>query len=145
MYVTSEVADYVINWCHDENINITNLKLQKLLYFLQGEIFKKTGKRLISDDFYAWRLGPVIPEIYLNYAIYSSTLIPRQKPSKLLENDIKNINEILKKYAYQPAWNLVELTHAEDPWKYNYEIFGDKSIIPFDDIACYYSGENDYE
>jgi uncharacterized phage-associated protein len=60
--------------------------LQKLLYFLQGENCRYNRNRLISDDFYAWQLGPVIPTVYSDYAIYSSSLIPKQ-------NTAININE----------------------------------------------------
>lgn len=65
MYDAHEIASYVINWCHAHNILITNLKLQKLLYFIQGENCRIRHTRLISDDFYAWQLGP----LYLMYTM----------------------------------------------------------------------------
>ena len=61
MFSAHNVAIYIINWCLDHNVQITNLKLQKLLYFVQGEYSKTKGSRLIADDFYAWQLGPVVP------------------------------------------------------------------------------------
>lgn len=51
MFSAHNVAIYIINWCLDHNVQITNLKLQKLLYFVQGEYSKTKGSRLIADDF----------------------------------------------------------------------------------------------
>lgn len=138
MYTANSVSSYVINWCYYHNIDITNLKLQKLLYFLQGNFFRLTGARLIEDDFYAWQLGPVIPHIYEKFAIYSSYSIPRQRLEVIDKNDEYNIDLILKKYARMNAWQLVEISHNEDPWKYSYYIFGDKAKIPFSSIKEYY-------
>ena len=77
MYSAKDIAELVINWYNDRNLPITNLRLQKLLYFLQGEFLKERNTRLIREDFYAWQLGPVIPSVYSEYAIYSSIQIPR--------------------------------------------------------------------
>lgn len=143
MYSADTIAKYIINWCNDNSIRITNLKLQKLLYFLQGEIVKRTGNQLIREDFYAWKLGPVIPEVYNVFSMYSSSTIPKQKISHDLEPQLKShINDVLSKYARRSAWDLVDLSHCQDPWKYNYQIFGDRAIIPFKSIEDYFKGAN---
>ena len=138
MYNANSISSYVINWCNSHNIDITNLKLQKLLYFLQGNFYRLTGLQLIDDDFYAWQLGPVIPHVYEKFAIYSAYSIPKQKREPIDQNDECNCDLILKKYAKKSAWQLVEMSHHEDPWKYSYNIFGDKSKIPFSSIMEYY-------
>ena len=79
MYSAQCVANFLINECNRQNVPITNLKLQKLLYFVQGEYVRSYNERLIDDDFYAWQLGPVVPEVYYKFAIYSSSPIPEQK------------------------------------------------------------------
>lgn len=141
MFYASVIASYIIGWCYENNIAITNLKLQKLLYFTQGFFYKIKHQKLISDDFYAWQLGPVIPEIYYKYSIYSASNIPRES-MPLLDNDTCNcLNMILSHVAFLPAWQLVEKSHQEDPWKYNYEIFGNKSKIPFESIKNYYGAK----
>lgn len=139
MFSAHNVAIYIINWCHAHNVQITNLKLQKLLYFVQGEYSKVKGTRLIIDDFYAWQLGPVVPTVYAEYSIFSSSTLPAQKqPISFSKEDTNIIDGILCKYAYYTTWKLVELSHQQDPWKYQHEIFGDKALIPFESIADYY-------
>lgn len=142
MYNAHEIALYVINWCHEHGFIITNLKLQKLLYFLQGENCRVRHSRLISDDFYAWQLGPVIPEVYYEFAMYSSFEIPEQKsliPS-FPEEEKSLIDRVLSKYAVKSTWDLVDISQSQDPWKYNHQVFGDRSIIPYQSIENYYDG-----
>ena len=79
MFSAHNVAIYIINWCLDHNVPITNLKLQKLLYFVQGEYSRVKGTRLIADDFYAWQLGPVVPNVLFSlrpHYLRKSSLFP---------------------------------------------------------------------
>ena len=139
MFSAHNVAIYIINWCLDHNVPITNLKLQKLLYFVQGEYSRVKGTRMIADDFYAWQLGPVVPNVYAEYSIFSSSALPSQKQSISFDHEDRCvIDAILQKYARYTTWNLVELSHQQDPWKYQHEIFGDKALIPFESIADYF-------
>lgn len=144
MYNAREIASYVINWCHQHGFIITNLKLQKLLYFLQGENCRIRHIRLISDDFFAWQLGPVIPEVYYEFAIYSSSVIPKQQCSTTFSSEeLAIIDQILLKYAPKSTWDLVDISHSQDPWKYNHQVFGDRSLIPYKSIENYFeSGES---
>ena len=123
MYSAHDVAVYIINWCNEHRISISNLKLQKLLYFVQGEASARSPHRLIDDDFYAWQLGPVVPNVYSDYAMYSSSHIPRQIVKREIAEDEKSIVDMaLVKYANYSPWALVEKSHNQDPWKYNYSI-----------------------
>lgn len=115
------------------------MKLQKLLYFLQGEIVKKTGKRLIREDFYAWQLGPVIPEVYNIFSMYSSATLPKQKLCHTIDPQMERyMDSVFWRYAGKSAWELVDLSHYQEPWKYNRQIFGDRAIIPFKSIEDFF-------
>ena len=46
------------------NNDLTNLKLQKLLYFAQAKHLKVAGEPLFSDDIEAWKYGPVVRDVY---------------------------------------------------------------------------------
>ena len=143
MYSSFDIAKRIINWCNGNSIPITNLKLQKLLYFAQGEFFKNQKARLINEDFYAWELGPVIPRVYSLYAMFSSTSIPKQTESESFTEEVLNqIEETLMKYARISTWDLVEISHNQDPWKYTHQVFGNKAIIPYESIAEYFGGVN---
>lgn len=141
MYPASSIAVFIINWCVDHKYQITNLKLQKLLYFLQGQFAKKVnGARLISDDFFAWQLGPVIPSVYREYSVFSSSQIPKQNQTymQIQAKHAQILDAILNDYAKLSTWTLVKKTHEEDPWKYTMEVLGNNAVIPFETISDYY-------
>lgn len=143
MYDASLIASYVIDWCQRNNKSITNLRLQKLLYFLQGEYCLIRDDRLLKDDFYAWQLGPVIPKIYEEYSVFSSydiSVVSENEFDNIYISDKVLINMILNAYSNLSTWELVEKSHHEDPWKYTVDVFGENSIIPFELIRKYYFG-----
>ena len=51
---------------------ISNLKLQKLLYYAQGVYVGITGIRLFEDALVAWEHGPVVIDVYHEYARYGA-------------------------------------------------------------------------
>lgn len=69
----SAVARYIINCAERDGHPISNLKLQKVLYFLWKRYYWKTGAYLFEDDhFFAWKFGPVIPSVYYEYFMFGA-------------------------------------------------------------------------
>lgn len=64
------VANNFIRKGKEENVDITPLKLQKLVYFLYKQYLQKTGDKLFSELFETWKYGPVIPSIYTEFSSY---------------------------------------------------------------------------
>lgn len=75
MYNALTVAKYIIKRCNDTNRIISNLKLQKLLYFVQAEFLVTTTHACFPEEIEAWDFGPVVPEVYHRYKAYSSIKI----------------------------------------------------------------------
>lgn len=105
---------------------ISDLKLQKLLYYAQGICLSMTGKRMFTNKIYAWDHGPVVKEVYDIYKKYGNEYIPNisnEKNDKIvnkIENDNK-VSKILKivydNFAIYTAWQLRNMTHQVDsPW-----------------------------
>ena len=63
-YSAVELSKYIITKCARENKPISNLQLQKILYFIQKEYLQKKGVPAFNDPIEAWRFGPVVPESY---------------------------------------------------------------------------------
>lgn len=138
LFQARDIARYVINRCLSQDIEITNLKLQHLLYFVQGEYSRITGKRLFEDNFYAWHIGVIVPAIYHSNTVFASTPLSEQ-PFMFMDHETANIiDSILQEYAHYDTWTLVEKAKEQDPWKYNYEIFGYESIISYKCIYDYF-------
>ena len=65
MLSVTPVASYFIEQSSNlpEN-DLTNLKLQKILFYAQAESLRKTGNILFEDSVEAWKYGPVVPAAY---------------------------------------------------------------------------------
>ena len=95
--------------------DLTNMKVNKLLYFAQGHYLKKYGKPLFDDKIEAWDHGPVIPDVYSTYKgygdrpihDYNSNAIPKVTPEA---------EEILfgvaREYGKYTASALRNMTHV---------------------------------
>ena len=74
-YKAIDVANYIIGYTNKLNKSVTNPKLQKILYFIQGYGYSKLDKQLIDADFEAWTYGPVIRDVYIEFSRFGSLLI----------------------------------------------------------------------
>jgi len=62
MLTCHDVARYFLTLMSEENGDlISNLKLQKLVYYAQGSSLALWGNPLFSEKIEAWLHGPVIP------------------------------------------------------------------------------------
>lgn len=66
MYKAMDLANYIVGKCIKDNVPITNLQLQRILYFVQKD-FLKRGSQAFSDDIEAWDFGPVVPNVYFYF------------------------------------------------------------------------------
>ncbi len=114
-----DVANTFISLGKNAPEPITNMKLQKLLYYAQGWYLAITNNELFNEDFEKWTWGPVCPDIYQEFKCYGANVIAQLSPSgkvlnKGLEFDF--INTIWNMYGSMSAIELSLKSHQEDPW-----------------------------
>lgn len=116
----------------DQRIEITNLALQKLLYFAHGIYLTQTKKPLVSGYFEAWQYGPVHPSAYRAFKSSGSAAITmraegkdpltgrsRPIPRVLDYAVIDLVRHVLRSYGTMSPGRLVDLSHAKgSPWDY---------------------------
>lgn len=96
---------------------LTNLKLQKLLYYQQGFHLAFFGTPLFAEDVEAWMYGSVVPAVYDEYSAYGSSALPEVKvPVSLSEDEEELFNEVYDAYREFSAIGLMNRTHSERPW-----------------------------
>lgn len=110
MTYASEVVDYIQS---SLNVDLKETKMHKLLYYIQGWSLAWTGKPLFEDEIQAWRHGPVVPSIY--HRKPHQTTCPQQ--FNLNAEQIGIIDSVVELYGGMGSRKLVELTHAESPWR----------------------------
>lgn len=132
-YTATDIAKYIITYCHTKNQPISNLKLQKMLYYAWIDYYKATKTELYLDDICAWNLGPVVPNVYYEFCSYAGTPIPHDYQIHIIDAEKKVINPILEKYVNIAASTLVNRTHEKDmPWNVIFQDgLGNRDIIPF--------------
>ena len=138
-YNVLEVCRHIINYSNEKGYEISNLKLQKLLYFVQGCFLIEKETPCFNEAIEAWDFGPVVPEAYREYKVYGATNIPPisryfvfdkdnwlnsgyvpYKDDVIIEDDKKIIDGIVNSLSKLSAFDLVECTHNQDPWKKAY-------------------------
>ena len=126
------------NYCGDL---MTDLRLQKLLYFAQGWHLARFGKPLFSNAIKAWTFGPVVPEIYQLYKENGRRGITEETPislSAFTEDEYALLLDVMREYDSYSTFALVELTHAADsPWARTPQ----SSTIPQNTIQSYFAGK----
>jgi len=132
-YKAINVAKFIVSYCYKANCPISNLKLQKLLYYAWIGYYKETQQPLYNDNICAWQLGPVIPEVYYEYCSFAGSPIMREYAPELAEKDVNVLSDIISRYMYITAGRLVTLTHKPGgPWDIVYQDgSGVRDVIPF--------------
>lgn len=111
------IAKYIVSFFQEVGDPITNLKLQKLLYYVQGWHLALFGKPAFSDEVQAWVHGPVCLEVYRAYKHNKwSPIIEVQDSYKIDESLENHIDEVIDVYGEDAGWALERRTHAEAPW-----------------------------
>ena len=99
---------------------MSNMKLQKLVYYAQGFCLAMTGKPLFLEPIEAWDHGPVCVPLYHKYKEYSGDALPIPFDADAYSVFTKEVYDILDMvhtyYAQFAAWKLRNLTHEEIPW-----------------------------
>lgn len=113
-----EVARYIVRFAQDKGEPITNLKLQKLLYYAQGWHLVFFDKPLFKESIQAWVHGPVVPSVYSQFKGYGFNPIPVHPHQVSLSKTLSGfISELLLTYLRFDAFALERMTHQEEPWK----------------------------
>ena len=96
---------------------ITNLKLQKLLYFVQAICLMVFDKKAFPEKILAWSYGPVVNEVYQQYKQNHASKINSESNVKNISSGLyKIIEEVINSYGLFEANRLIDLTHEEEPW-----------------------------
>jgi len=96
---------------------MSNLKLQKLLYYVQGFHLTQAGGIAFNDQIKAWSHGPVVPVVYHRFKKFSwHDIFEIPEAPKLPPKTQAIVDSVLKKYGSFSGVELEDMTHAEAPW-----------------------------
>ena len=99
---------------------ISNLKLQKLLYYMQGFHLAFFGEPLFNEPIEAWTYGPVVPVVFQEFKKFQKRAINPELYSDelVLTKDQQNMfDQVYNEYNRFSAVALMNMTHNEGLWK----------------------------
>ena len=131
MYKAIDIAQYIVTKCTSDGSPVSNLQLQKILYFVQGKWLAYNSEPLFKDNISAWQFGPVVPAVYYIYCAYGGNKIISEYPIKLDASVRDMIDPIIIEKRSMDPWCLVNDTHKKGgAWDKTYQAGkGEYSII----------------
>lgn len=135
MYRAVDLANYIVDKCIKDNTPITNLQLQRILYFVQKD-FLKRGSQAFSDDIEAWEFGPVVPNVYFDFCGFGAMpiLFISRDTVLNLSTDKNIIDNIVENKRSLTPWEIAkETSKITGAWSKVYDNGkGSQRIIPVD-------------
>lgn len=139
------VADYFIRLANEVGSSMTNLRLQKLVYYAQAWSLALRNKALFAEDFEAWVHGPVLRSLWDEHKARRWLSIDKNVEHVDLPQNVRDfLSEVVQVYFSLDAYELERMTHAEAPWQI---ARGDlpphancENIITKDSMTEFYSG-----
>lgn len=143
-YSPTMIANNILSRAFAEKVDLTPMKLQKILYFVASEYQKATGRPLLEESFSTWAYGPVVYSVYDEFRAFS------KRPIKHYARDargdafmIDESEDIELKHAIERVWDkarkmsakkLSEITHLDDSaWDKAFQ--KGNPILDFNDIT----------
>lgn len=118
-----DLARDIIIYSNLQKQRISNLKLQKMLYYIQGYCLKNHHQAAFQEPILHWDYGPVVPDAYYEYSIYGAEPIKGDfsADDKILFKEFdrkmaETIRRVIDACGTRTASKLVEQTHHEKPW-----------------------------
>jgi len=120
--IAMDVAMYFVCQADvDAGDAITNLKIQKLLYYAQGASLAIRGEALFEEDVLCWQHGPVVRSVYDQLKSFEANPIVGiedacERADGLTDEQRELLSEVYDKFGQFSAWRLRDMTHEEDAW-----------------------------
>ncbi len=114
------VAEYFLALSSPEEGDIiSNLKIQKLVYYAQGYHLALYDRPFFGDKIVAWEHGPVVESLYHDYKKFGSGAIEQPQvfdSSNFTAEQHDLVKEVYKVLGQFSGWKLRNMTHSESPW-----------------------------
>lgn len=119
MVTALDVAKYIVQEALCRKNPVSNLKLQKLLYFVQGVSLALHNVPAFNEKIVAWKYGPVVESVYYAYSMYGANdiIVPFKEEFDLTEDLKEVVKLVLDELLELSAIELVKETHMDgSPW-----------------------------
>jgi uncharacterized phage-associated protein len=160
MYEARKICNFLLTRYEAGTYDLTNLRLNKLLYFIHGWALTSRPDGLVRNHFEAWKLGPVIKPVFETFRVFGEKRIQglaehldyasgQKKPvsfDEITRADAETISAVFESYAHYTTAELVAISHEMGgPWHVVYTAWANDNRlsprIPNELIRSYFSEE----
>lgn len=144
MLTALNVGNNILRRSFADNIDVTPMKLQKMIYLVYKQYYKQTQRPLFGERFEVWKYGPVIKSVYDEFKYKGANRIDvfakEADGSVLIGNEDtsdpfrKALNSVWQRYRNIDGIRLSELTHRQGTAWYKAAKRGDL-FLDDEDIA----------
>ena len=121
-----DVANFFVDLANsDPDDSITNLRVNKLLYFAQAWSLVRRNVPLFDEEIQAWKYGPVVPSVYQTFKPCGreriSAVSGEYSDSVFSEDEFELLLDVAREYSRYTSPALVSMTHKPgSPWSAAY-------------------------
>ncbi len=137
-----EVSKLLLSWANRNGDLLTNLKLQKLLYYAQAWYLVNYDKPLFGDEIQAWDFGPVVPKVFNKFKKFKASPITYSECGNeehaFTQEQLGFLTEFFNVFSGFSATQLVSMSHEEAPWKDAYRVKA-YSVVDTEGMKSFYS------
>ena len=116
------VSNSIIHEASRMGLNMTHMKLQKLIYFVYKRFLEDNGTKLFDNVFEAWQHGPVVRIVWEQYRDYGAASISniyvrtdRSGDNRVVSFQRRDfydaLHHVLDMYGDNDGWDLRNKTH----------------------------------
>ena len=154
-YDVRSISNYVLDIAERERRVMSNLSINKVVYFMYCYYLLEFKESLVSAKIEAWDYGPVFRELYREFKVFGEKPIlgrahwinPESGKREICDYEISQrdrvfLEPVVSRYVKFSASNLVTLSHSSGgPWDkvWNHATGGHASMRISDEIilACH--------
>lgn len=140
-YSALDVAQYIINKFTEKKMMITNIRLQRILYFVQAQSFSAINEPMFDDAIEAWSIGPVISKVYHAYKNNNFESVGLKK-ARIGNTHKFLIDFVLEQCSKYTTSELISIIRNQPPWAESYEM-GKHRIISNGKFTKYFSNKKE--
>ncbi|MEI4959193.1 MULTISPECIES: Panacea domain-containing protein [Aeromonas] len=117
MISAHKVADFFLAFAREHGDFISQLKLQKMVYYADAWFLVNNNEPLIEEDFEAWIHGPVVRSLYQRFKEYRwNPILEDIELPELTSEQKEHLTEIYQVFGKFSGYELEQMTHNEYPW-----------------------------
>lgn len=126
-------ANHILARANENNIPVTNLTLQKVMYFVLRNsstvLNRNQQEEIYNEPFLVWRYGPVVESQYNRFYMFGSDKILGEYSSS---SEYAPLNDLIDKFLNINVFQMVNASHSHPFWKNNEnQIILGRSNVPY--------------